>query len=109
VVTLKRRPALFGTTHEFLSYFNLRSLSELPELIHERQFEEIAKEMNMEIPFEEHSDNEGSEADITEVQAVEEAHTAEVIPISDAMRERDNDNLDTPDIEEVDHESDQPE
>jgi segregation and condensation protein B len=27
------RPALYGTTHEFLDYFSLASLAELPELI----------------------------------------------------------------------------
>lgn len=71
------RPALFGTTQEFLSYFNLRSLSELPELIHERQFEEIAKEMNMDIA---HQQEQTENSD-------DEATTAEVIPITQAMQD----------------------
>ena len=70
------RPALFGTTQEFLSYFNLRSLSELPELINERQFEEIAKEMNMDIPLNQPE------------QVQSETATAEVIPITQAIDEQ---------------------
>ena len=70
------RPALFGTTQEFLSYFNLRSLSELPELINERQFEEIAKEMNMDIPLNQPEQDQSETA------------TAEVIPITQAIDEQ---------------------
>ena len=76
------RPALFGTTQEFLSYFNLRTLSELPELINERQFQDIAKEMNMNLPLEDIGkaepivDEEGSPV------------SAEVIPITQAVEHR---------------------
>ena len=73
------RPALFGTTQEFLSYFNLRGLSDLPELIHERQFDEIAKEMNMNLPFENNQDDTASE-DVQPVRPV----SAKVIPIVQA-------------------------
>ena len=77
------RPALFGTTQEFLSYFNLRSLSELPELINERQFQDIAKEMNMNLPLEE------IEAE-TPANVDEEGNpvSAEVIPITQAVESR---------------------
>ena len=37
------RPALFGTTPEFLSYFNLASLKELPTLMAERSLDDIAE------------------------------------------------------------------
>lgn len=47
------RPALFGTTHEFLAYFNLQSLRQLPELIEKRRFEDIAQEMHMNLSEEE--------------------------------------------------------
>jgi len=98
------RPALFGTTAEFLSYFNLRGLSELPELIHERQFEEIAKEMNMEIPFEEQSANDSIEADVTEEHDIEEEYTTEVAPVNDSMEQENNESLDEFEIDEVDQE-----
>lgn len=72
------RPALFGTTQEFLSYFNLRSLKELPELIEKRKFEEIAQEMHMQLPLAE------VESD-THAEKVEsenpESSSAEIIPL----------------------------
>jgi len=82
----------------FLSYFNLRSLSELPELIHERQFEDIAKEMNMEIPFGQ------QEMDEKSVE-VDESHMAEVIPINPTANEASEDEIDALD---ADHQSDLP-
>jgi segregation and condensation protein B len=44
------RPGLFGTTAEFLSYFNLTSLKDLPALMDEREIEQIAGEMEMPVP-----------------------------------------------------------
>ncbi len=41
------RPSIYGTTSEFLSYFNLQSLKDLPELKPVRELDELAKEMNM--------------------------------------------------------------
>ena len=79
------RPALFGTTQEFLSYFNLRGLSELPELIQERQFVDIAKEMNMNLPFE--AGEQATEQDAN-VDDVGNPISAEVIPITQAVEHR---------------------
>lgn len=45
------RPALFGTTQEFLEYFNMTSLRELPELMDKRDLGEIAKDMNLTLPM----------------------------------------------------------
>ena len=83
------RPALFGTTQEFLSYFNLRGLSELPELIQERQFVDIAKEMNMNLPVET-EDLVSEELAYQEVNVDEEGNpiSAEVIPITQAVEHR---------------------
>jgi len=39
------RPSLFATTPEFLNYFNLSSLKDLPELNEPRELEDIAREM----------------------------------------------------------------
>ena len=46
------RPALFGTTAEFLSYFNLESLKDLPALMEQRDLGEIAGEMETPLPAE---------------------------------------------------------
>ncbi|NND82614.1 MAG: SMC-Scp complex subunit ScpB [Gammaproteobacteria bacterium] len=45
------RPALFGTTQEFLEYFNMSSLRELPELMEKRELGDIAKDMNLTLPM----------------------------------------------------------
>ena len=44
------RPALFGTTPEFLSYFNLTSLKDLPPLKEQRELSEIAKDADIALP-----------------------------------------------------------
>ncbi len=46
------RPALFGTTSEFLEYFGLASLRELPELMQPRELAEVAKDMHLTLPDE---------------------------------------------------------
>ncbi len=45
------RPALFGTSQGFLEYFNMTSLSELPELMEKRELRAIANEMNLTLPM----------------------------------------------------------
>jgi len=44
------RPALFGTTPEFLSYFDLQSISELPPLMDQRELGEIARDLESPLP-----------------------------------------------------------
>jgi len=41
------RPALYGTTKQFLDYFNLQSLSELPELAEMRSIDDIQREFEL--------------------------------------------------------------
>lgn len=43
-------PALYGTTREFLAYFNLASLRDLPPLKEMRDITEIESELNLELP-----------------------------------------------------------
>lgn len=44
------RPALFGTTQEFLGYFNLESISDLPPLMEQRDVTDIARDLDMPLP-----------------------------------------------------------
>jgi segregation and condensation protein B len=44
------KPALFGTTREFLDYFNLKSLGELPSLAEIRSLESIAGDLGDILP-----------------------------------------------------------
>lgn len=46
------RPALLGTTQQFLEYFNLEALSDLPPLLERREASDIARELNLRLPLE---------------------------------------------------------
>lgn len=47
------RPALFATTKEFLDYFGLKSLDELPTLAELRDLDTISAELELELPLSE--------------------------------------------------------
>ncbi len=68
------RPALLATTRKFLEYFGLQSLKELPPLQELRSMQDIAKEMNLELPLERTDEIESSEEE-------EGVHSAEIIPL----------------------------
>jgi segregation and condensation protein B len=42
------KPALFGTTREFLDYFNLKSLDELPTLAELKDLDSLYPELDLE-------------------------------------------------------------
>ena len=44
------KPAMYGTTKQFLDYFNLKSLDELPSLAELRDFETINAELDLQLP-----------------------------------------------------------
>ncbi len=58
-------PVLLATTKEFLAYFNLRSLNELPALMDKRDTFEIARELNLQLPLngEQNDDGDGGGLD----------------------------------------------
>lgn len=96
------RPALFGTTQEFLSYFNLRSLKELPELIDKRKFNEIAQEMHMQLPLE------MTEGVSEEDGKNTEASSAEIIPLNKTTDAEVDENDSEIEPEEASNDSDSP-
>lgn len=70
------RPALFGTSQGFLEYFNMTSLSDLPELMDKRDLQSIAQDMNLTLPM----DGVESESDMVEADEVKK-DVAEVIEL----------------------------
>jgi segregation and condensation protein B len=44
------KPSLYGTTREFLDYFNLKTLDELPTLAEIRDLDEINRELDLDDP-----------------------------------------------------------
>jgi segregation and condensation protein B len=71
------RPALFGTTRQFLDYFNLKSLDELPTLAELRDLDKLHPELDLDGPEGIATASEGmtvvvSEADDEELSVVEQ-------------------------------------
>ncbi len=86
------RPAMFATTRQFLDYFSLQNLNELPSLSEIRDLEEAAKELEaqalMEKAQQELADaalNETPEADEEEQDMVAERSARELFDELDAM------------------------
>jgi segregation and condensation protein B len=50
------RPALYGTTREFLEHFNLKNLEELPPLSALRDLDVISNELNLRLDLEQHAE-----------------------------------------------------
>lgn len=76
------RPAMFGTTREFLDYFGLKSLDELPTLAEIRDIDSINAELNLDPEDEEsgatkQSADEGSGTDESDKQTDEDTGSAD--------------------------------
>ena len=67
------RPTLYGTTREFLDYFNLKSLNELPTLAEIRDLDQF----NPEFAFEDKGDTKAAEADVAEGSDTDETISPE--------------------------------
>ena len=77
-------PALLATTAEFLAYFNLKSLKELPPLMDKRDTFEIAREMNLHLPLEEEAESDAQEGDGQTMNGeLEEQSEAESMSLSE--------------------------
>jgi segregation and condensation protein B len=83
------RPSLYGTTRQFLDYFNLKTLDELPTLAELRDLDTIHPELELDnseelkeaAKAEDSTDSE--EAQTTEVPTTEEAVSAEDVELDD--------------------------
>lgn len=73
-------PALFGTTREFLDYFSLGNLNELPTLKERREPAEVAKELNLRLPLEITDSEIEAQSDMEQSSAQSDVqHSAEII------------------------------
>ena len=82
------RPALYGTTTDFLEYFNLASIQQLPELVDQRDLAEIAKDLNILLPEPRQTSSE--EAEPAERDS-EESIDSDENPVADVDRPIDSD------------------
>ncbi|MBT5293618.1 MAG: SMC-Scp complex subunit ScpB [Cellvibrionales bacterium] len=99
------RPAIYATTRQFLDYFNLKSLDQLPPLAEIRDLNTISRELNIELPVEEikPANDESNEADIVDLPvtpAVE--NTDETVVDAEVV---DNDAVDDVEVQASDSES----
>lgn len=69
------RPALYGTTKEFLDYFNLKSLDDLPTLNELKDIDKINAELDLRLP------GEGVEAEADEAGAITLSISADFEPV----------------------------
>ena len=81
------KPALYATTREFLDYFNLKSLQELPTLAELRDIDAINAELEFTIPAEENQPPSDDVANDHELSAKLESDTAEMNSKTDTMAE----------------------
>ena len=69
------RPTIYATTKQFLDYFNLKSLDQLPPLAEVRDLNTISRELNIELPIE---DMTSANDDIHEEGADQQAEVASI-------------------------------
>ena len=82
------RPELLGTTREFLDYFGLRTLGELPPLAELRGLEEIAPQLRLPVGLNDEGLDEGAVV----------VATAAAAPLSDYDADADDEAGDSPDM-----------
>lgn len=86
------KPAMFGTTRQFLDYFNLKSLDELPSLMELKDLDSLGAELELALPIASDDANETVDAAI-----------AETVTDPDDEAARLNHETDSPDNPEVLH------
>jgi len=69
------KPSLYGTTREFLDYFNLKTLDELPTLAEIRDLEEINRELELNDPDKAQADGAEGEEPVDTQQEIGEQDT----------------------------------
>jgi len=92
------KPALYGTTRQFLDYFNLKSLSELPPLAEIRSLDSIQRELELKMDGIAAEGEAANDADATEGEQPAAEEGAEVSGSVDTTEEA---------VAEVDNEQDE--
>ena len=100
------RPAIYATTRQFLDYFNLKSLDQLPPLAEIRDLNTISRELNIEMPVEEikPANDESNEADVVALPvtpAIEGADTSVETDITDVDTEAGTQDVEAVDLDSV--------
>jgi segregation and condensation protein B len=84
------RPALYATTREFLDYFNLMSLDDLPPLSELKDFDQINAELDLRMPGEERDSDRDEQAKDADADAEDDDFDEDVTEASDAITDVDD-------------------
>ena len=100
------RPAIYATTRQFLDYFNLKSLDQLPPLAEIRDLNTISRELNIDLPVEDikPANDDSNEADIVALPVTPEVEGVDAVVETEANVE-DAVDVDTLDVEAVNSDS----
>lgn len=94
------RPAIYATTRQFLDYFNLKSLDQLPTLSEIRDLNTISRELNIDLPLE--NIKPANDENIDSEAAVEEPNDSTVAEaVDDVVVDDVGDDSDTAAAEEI--------
>ena len=77
------KPEMFGTTREFLDYFDLKSLDELPTLGEIQDLDNLTVELDLQNPNQPASDDSSQEPDNQSVEAKQPGETVAVQEVDD--------------------------
>lgn len=83
------KPSLYGTTREFLDYFNLQSLDELPTLAEIRDLDSIHPELVFDEDNNKASDSSAAETDLTPADELTDEASTNDAPTIAAMNDAD--------------------
>lgn len=83
------KPSLYGTTREFLDYFNLQTLDELPTLAEIRDLDSIHPELVFDEDNNNASDSSAAEADLAEADDLTDEASTNETPTIEAMNDAD--------------------
>lgn len=102
---LPGRPAMYGTTREFLDYFNLKSLDELPSLAELQDLDKINIDLDLPHPDQAHSDAEAKvvAVELAEAEAQSDMLAANALEVETAeVSMFEQTETDTPNSEQAD-------
>ena len=95
------RPAIYATTRQFLDYFNLKSLDQLPPLAEIRDLNTISRELNIDLPVEAIEPANDENIDAADELAVDTNETTESVVELESADAFDNTDVESTDIAET--------
>lgn len=87
------RPAIFGTTKEFLDYFNLKALNELPTLAEFKNLEDQEAQLQVQLALENSEVGPTDSENIPEERDAEESNIVELAPVGETTEEDQEQNI----------------